>query len=98
MSSRSAPTATTVAPYDGSALASRSAWRLVPPPETSTTSRQSDPAGTRTGYLEPRADSPPPACAPPDHRLRALAVRAPLPPGSDHPGDQTTEAHRSHRG
>src|SRR4051794_39830412 len=59
MSSRSAPTATTVAPYDGSALASSRAWRLVPPPETSTTSRQSEPAGTRTGYLSDRAPLPP---------------------------------------
>src|SRR4051794_18419087 len=59
MSSRSAPTATTVAPYDGSAVASRSAWRLVPPPETSTTSRQSEPAGTPTGYLPDRAPLPP---------------------------------------
>src|SRR5687768_11819701 len=37
--SRSAPAATTAAPYAGSAQASRSAWRLVPAPDTSTTSR-----------------------------------------------------------
>ena len=39
MPSRSAPTATTLAPYEGSADASSSACRFVPEPETSTTSR-----------------------------------------------------------
>ena len=39
MSSRSAPTATTWAPYAGSAAASSRAWRLVPEPETRTTRR-----------------------------------------------------------
>src|ERR1700756_902222 len=38
MPSRSAPTATTVAPYAGSALAPMMACRFVPAPETSTTS------------------------------------------------------------
>src|SRR5688500_16867697 len=47
MPSRSAPTATTVAPYAGSSQASSSAWRLVPPPDTSTTRRAGvDAAGT----------------------------------------------------
>src|SRR6195952_3689948 len=72
--SRSAPTATTRAPYAGSSHASRSACRLVPAPETSTTRRV---AGTGTGY-----------------RGSGTA----LPPGSDHSGDQPTEAHRHHGG
>ena len=47
MPSRSAPTATTRAPYAGSAHASSRAWRLVPEPETRTTRR----AGAGVGHL-----------------------------------------------
>ena len=45
MSGRSAPTATTRAPYAGSPAASSSAWRLVPDPETRTTRRAAGTAG-----------------------------------------------------
>src|SRR3569623_1455864 len=45
--SRSTPTATTVAPYDGSVDAASSAWRLVPEPDTRTTTRNGRPAAGR---------------------------------------------------
>ena len=48
MPCRSAPTATTRAPYAGSAAASSRAWRLVPEPETRTT-RRAGTAGTARG-------------------------------------------------
>ncbi len=58
MASRSAPTATTCAPYAGSARASSSAWRLVPEPETSTTSRAGVGCGTGRSLtrISPTAD------------------------------------------
>src|SRR6478735_12374211 len=55
--SRSAPTATTWAPYAGSAQASRSAWRLVPEPDTRTTRAAGSERDTR-GSLGPAALPP----------------------------------------
>src|SRR6476469_1344512 len=51
---RSEPTATTWAPYAGSVHASSSACRLVPLPETSTTSRAGD-AGAKEGATRAKA-------------------------------------------
>src|SRR4051812_3979496 len=50
MPSRSAPTATTRAPYAGSAVASSSACRLLPEPETRTTRRAGAGSVTRAPY------------------------------------------------
>src|SRR5689334_2308416 len=58
MSARSAPTATTFAPYAGSAVASISACRFVPAPETRTT-RRAGLAGSDTGSRLPGARGPP---------------------------------------
>src|SRR5680860_414471 len=100
MSSRSAPTATTWTPYDGSAAASSSACRFVPAPETSTTAR--------TG---PSAEAEPGVCGT-RHRLptsrrsvgcglcggRAAAEAASQPPGRREPSEESAHPDRDDRG
>ena len=80
MSSRSAPTATTVAPYAGSAHASSSAWRLVPVPDTSTTRRAVRRVGT-AGVYRAGAGTPGPVSG-----VTTLA------PGGQQPAEQATAA------
>src|SRR6478735_57210 len=71
--SRSAPTATTWAPYAGSAQASRSAWRLVPEPDTRTTRAAGSERDTRRslGRVPHRATLPPGHREPADETAEA---------------------------
>ena len=82
MSSRSAPTATTRAPYAGSPVASRRAWRLVPEPETRTTRRAGGTRGSlgevreRPGVARSGGTTRWPAASRPAHRGRGRPRRA----------------------
>ena len=72
MSCRSAPTATTWAPYAGSAAASSSAWRLVPEPETRTTRRAAGTAASLESGLPPHVPAVGPGrCQRADERTEA---------------------------
>ena len=92
MPSRSAPTATTCAPYAGSAHASSRACRLVPAPDTRTTSRAGVGVGTAALYGAPTATS--------HRRLRGVGLvpGGPPPPGGhDQAAEQAADAERGDR-
>ncbi len=82
MPSRSAPTATTAAPYAGSAQASSRAWRLVPLPDTSTTRSRG------LGWARPSVRR----SRRPRRTASVSSAGTPLPPRHRQPAEQAADA------